>query len=293
MAYPVKLRNPAKLFKLSLQIRKWQPEVLVYLTEPRGKFRAVRDALFFKLAGIKHLVGVPDTEVLQENRWVSAEQGFEYEGARLARCLRVLGEVDLADRRNWDLRLTPQEEGRARQVLEGWDGKDRFIAASVGTKIDVNNWGEQNWTELLKKFSSQHRGYGLLLMGGQGDAGLSERLGRQWRGPMLNLCGRLSPREGTAVLRQAALFVGHDSGPIHLAASVGRPAVGIYSARNQPGVWFPHGGRHRIIYHGTECAGCKLEVCVDRQKQCIASITVAEVIAAVEQILAEKHTSGK
>lgn len=293
MAYPVKLRNPAKLFKLSLQIRRWQPEVLVYLTEPRGKFRAVRDALFFKFCGIKHLVGVPDTEELQENRRLGEEQGFEYEGARLARCLRGLGEVDLADRRNWDLHLTPEEEGRARQVLEGWDGKDRFIAASVGTKIGVNNWGETNWTELLRNFSSQNRGYGLLLMGGQGDAGLSERLGRQWRGPKLNLCGRLSPREGAAVLRQATMFAGHDSGPIHLAASVDRPAVGIYSARNKPGVWFPYGGKHRIIYPRTDCAGCKLEVCEDRKKQCIASITVAEVISAMEQILAGNNPPGK
>jgi heptosyltransferase III len=292
MAYPIRLRNPVKLFKLSLQIRRWQPEVMVYLAEGRGKSNAARDALFFKLSGVKHLVGVPNTKELQENRWISEEQGFEYEGARLARCLSVLGETDLADRRNWDLRLTP-EEGRAKQVLEGWDGKDRFIACSVGTKIAVNEWGEKNWAELLRTFSSQNRGYGLMMMGGKGDADLSERLGQRWRGPKLNLCGRLSPREGAAVLQQAAMFIGHDSGPIHLAASVDRPSVGIYSARNKPGVWFPYGDKHRIIYHEAECSGCKLTVCEDRKKKCITSITVAEVIAAMEQILERKNTAGK
>ena len=75
MEYPIKLRNPAELFKLSLQIRSWQPKIMVYLAEPRGRYAAVRDALFFKLAGIKHLVGVPYTRALQENRWLKREQG--------------------------------------------------------------------------------------------------------------------------------------------------------------------------------------------------------------------------
>ena len=285
MAYPIKLRNPAKLFKLSLQIRRWQPEVLVYLTEPRGKARAVRDALFFKLCGIKHLVGVPNTRALQENRWINEEQGFEHEGARLARCLRILGEVDLDDPRNWDLVLTPEEERRAQEVLEGWPGRDRFIACSVGTKLNLNNWGEKNWAELLKRFSMQYTGYGLLLIGVAEESALSERLSRHWSGPKLNLCGRLSPRESAAVLRQATMFVGHDSGPIHLAACVNVPSVGIFGARNKPGVWFPYGTKHRIIYHQTECSGCKLELCLEHKHKCITTITVDEVIEAMEQTL--------
>jgi ADP-heptose:LPS heptosyltransferase len=292
VTYPLKLRSLARLFALSLQIRRWHPEVLVYLAEPRGRYAAMRDACFFKLSGIKYLLGVPYARKQQENYWLSEERGFEHEGARLARCLRILGEVDLDDPRNWDLVLTPEEERRAQEVLGSWPGRDRFIACSVGTKLKLNNWGEKNWAELLKRFSMQYTEYGLLLIGAAEESALSERLSRQWSGPKLNLCGRLSPRESAAVLRQATMFVGHDSGPIHLAACVNVPSVGIFGARNKPGVWFPYGTKHRIIYHQTDCSGCKLELCLEHKHQCIATITVDEVIEAMEQTLRGRDVSA-
>jgi len=288
VSYPLKLRNLKELLKLSLRIRKWAPEVLVYLAEPRGTARVIRDALFFKLSGVKCLVGVPYSKEQQENYWISEAQGFEPEAARLARCLSPIGKIDLDDRQSWDLVLTPEEEQRAHAVLASWPGRDRFIAGSVGTKVDLKNWGEKNWAELLARFSARRQEYGLLLIGAAAEAALSERLSRHWSGPKLNLCGQLSPRLSAAVLRQAVMFVGHDSGPIHLAACAGVPAVGIFSARNKPGVWFPYGTKHRIIYHKTECSGCKLEVCEEHEHKCIRTITVDEVFEAMEQILGKR-----
>ncbi len=165
------------------------------------------------------------------------------------------------------------------------------MACSVGTKVEVNDWGEKNWAVLLKRFSSQHLEYGLLFIGAATDSGLSERLSQQWSGPKLNLCGRLSPRENAAVLRQAVMFAGHNSGPIHLAACVGVPSVGVFSCRDQPGKWFPYGRKHQIVHHQTECSGCKLEICEEQQKKCIASISVAEVMEAMEQGLAGRDIS--
>jgi heptosyltransferase-3 len=180
-----------------------------------------------------------------------------------------------------------EEKGRAQEALRNWPGRDRFIACSVGTKIDIKNWGEKNWIELFRIFCLKHKNYGLLLIGAADEFALSERLNRVWVGPKLNLCGRLSPRECAWALRQAVLFVGHDSGPLHLAACAGVRCVGIFSARNKPGVWFPYGKKHRVIYHMTECYGCELEVCGKFQKKCIATITVNEVMDSMEQIIYE------
>ena len=73
----------------------------------------------------------------------------------------------------------------------------------------------------------------------------------------MNLCGLLNPRESAAALKMAKIFVGHDSGPMHLAASVGIPCVAIFSARNKPGVWFPYGNQHKVVYHPIDCYGCE------------------------------------
>lgn len=203
----------------------------------------------------------------------------------MARCLAVLGSTRLNNAGSWNLHLTAQEKDRARQCLNGWGGKKQFIACSTGTKVEVNDWGTRNWQQLLQRLSQAYQSYGLVLIGAGDEFVRSERASRDWSGPKLNLCGILTPRESAAVLKRAAVFVGHDSGPLHLASSVGVPCVAIFSARNKPGVWFPYGNNHQVLYHKTDCYGCGLEVCERYKKKCITSITPEEVINAVGQIL--------
>lgn len=109
-----------------------------------------------------------------------------------------------------------------------------------------------------------------------------------WKGQTANLCGALSPRESAALLEKAEVFVGHDSGPMHLASAVGTPCVAIFSARNLPGQWFPVRSGHKIIYHKTDCFGCGLEQCIAEGKKCIFSISVDEVHSATVALLKER-----
>ncbi len=113
----------------------------------------------------------------------------------------------------------------------------------------------------------------------------SEFAAEGWRenggGPVVNLCGKLTPRESAAAFARARVFVGHDSGPMHLAAAVQTPCVAIFAARNKPRVWFPNGSQHRVVYHKVECWGCGLETCIVEKKRCLTSITVDEVMAEV------------
>ena len=95
----------------------------------------------------------------------------------------------------------------------------------------------------------------------------------------MNLCGALTPRESAAAIARARLFVGHDSGPMHLAAAVGTPVVAIFAARNIPRQWFPYGKQHQVVYHRVECWGCGLETCIEQQKKCLMSIRVDEVMS--------------
>jgi ADP-heptose:LPS heptosyltransferase len=75
---------------------------------------------------------------------------------------------------------------------------------------------------------------------------------------------------------------------MHIAAIVQTPLVAIFSARNLPGIWYPQGEQHCVIYHKVDCAGCGLEKCVVQKKKCITSITVDEVLEAVRNLLPPK-----
>ena len=287
--YAVGLRNVFGLVKLWWQLRRWRPDALVYLGAARGVDSARRDARFFRLCGVREMVGVPLTDAMQGNFFGASEadrlDDQEPEAARLARNIAELGDARLGDAASWDLRLTTEERVRATAAVGSDCMSVPMIAVSVGTKVQAKDWGRENWHALLAKFAGAYPGHGLLLVGAAEESEASEFAAGGWRaaggGPLVNLCGKLNPRESAAALSLAKIFVGHDSGPMHLAAAVQTPCVAIFAARNVPRVWFPFGERHRVVFHRVDCMGCGLETCVVERKKCILSITVDEVMRVV------------
>lgn len=265
------------LHKLRRMIKECNPDILVYLPGQRNYLRMMRDILFFKSCGIKEIIGAPYARGLRKNRLLPDRLTFEHEAVRLSRCISVLGDACVENPSSWDLLLSPQEYCEAQKVLQDWPGRNRYIVYSIGTKFPVNDWGYQNWQELLRRLSQEYSDYGLVMLGADDEFSHSEALCRSWAGLSLNLCGRVLPRYAAAIIKGGHIFLGHDSGPMHLAVSVGTPCVVVFSARNKPGVWFPCGASHRVIYHKTDCFGCGLAVCKKYKKKCINSITVNEV----------------
>ena len=299
MRYATGTRSIRELLRLALEIRRWNPDVLVYLTGARGVESARRDAKFFRLAGISRQIGVPLTAAAQLNLFgaetpASPDADLEPEASRLARNLRELGDARLDDSASWDLHLTPEEHATATRAIGSEALNHELLAVSVGTKVQSKDWGRENWRELLTRLARVFPNRALLLAGSPEESDASDFAAARWQlsggGPVVNLCGRLTPRESAAAFARARLFIGHDSGPMHLAAAVGTPCVAIFAARNIPRQWFPYGSAHRILYHRVECAGCGLETCIEQQKKCILSITADEVLAAIHSAMNDVHS---
>jgi heptosyltransferase-3 len=286
--YVVGTRSLRELLTLWWQLVRWRPEVLVYVGSSRGVASATRDAKFFRFCGIRRLIGMPLTEDMQRNRWQEAEQALEPEGARLARNISELGDAHLDDPASWDLHLTSSEQARAAEALLPASGRP-IIAVSVGTKVQSKDWGRENWRAFLARLAPLYSGHALVLAGSPQESEASEFAADGWREAggdlVINLCGALTPRESAAVFARSRLFIGHDSGPMHLAAAVQTPCVAIFAARNKPRVWFPYGRQHKVLYHQTDCWGCGLETCIVERKKCITSITVEEVLVQTRAIL--------
>lgn len=284
MRYPVATRSFSKLLSLQGQIRTYRAQVLVYLTPRRSAGDVLRDAAFFRLCKIPKIVGLPLARDSRTNRLDRTTGDYEPEASRLARLMRELGAIDLNDRDNWDLRLTVGEHKRAARTLEPVQDRP-LIACSVGTKVQAKDWGVENWRSVLTTLATDLPQYGLVLIGSREESEASRTAAAAWGSRAVNACGQLAPRESAAVLARAKMFLGHDSGPMHLAAAVGTPCVAVFSARNRPRVWFPWGSGHEVIYHQTDCWGCDLEVCTEQQKKCLTSITPAEVLSATYRVL--------
>lgn len=282
--YPIGTRNLQILLGIIKQIRMLKIDTVINISPTRSKKALLRDKLFFKAAGISNLIGF-DAHTEDLIVCIDPETGInEWEAKRLARRLNVLGPIDLEDENNWDLCLGDQEIAAADVYLDRAQAAP-ILAISTGTKNQSNDWGIHNWEQLLTKLSGLLSGWKLVVIGAPDEITTAEKCINAWGHDAINLCGKTTPRVSAALLKNAALFIGHDSGPIHLAAAVGTPCVGIYSARNMPGQWFPKGKNNQLLYNLPECAGCGLEVCIVQQKKCILSIKADEVIQAVNKIL--------
>ena len=294
MRYATGTRSIPELLRLAVAIRRYSPDVLVYLAGARGLHAALRDAKFFRLCGIRRQIGVPLTTATQFNLFggetpTSPDADLEPEASRLARNLQELGDPHLDDPASWNLHLTPDEHAAAARAIGHTALEHEILAVSVGTKVQSKDWGRDNWRDLLTRLARAFPNRTLLLAGSAEESDASNYASSNWQpsggGPVVNLCGRLTPRESAAAFARARLFIGHDSGPMHLAAAVNTPCVAIFAARNLPRQWFPYGPAHRILYHRVECAGCGLETCIEQQKKCLLSITVDEVLAAIHSAL--------
>jgi len=267
IAYPVGTRSPGALFALWKQLRAIGSDTLVYLTPPRGKAAHIRDWLFFKSAGFKTIIGLPIADDLANCR-VDADGIEEREAERMARCLAPYHAIDLNDPHYWDLRLSAAEQAAGRAITTPLHGAP-FIAINMGGKAAEKDWGVDNWTQLINGLRADFGTYGLLFVGAAEDGPRADALAAHWPGPVVNACGKLSPRESGAAMAGAAAFAGHDSGPLHLASAMNVPCVALYGNYNRPAKWHPFGSHHRIIHN---MAG-------------VSAITVADVDTALRDVL--------
>ncbi len=279
--YPPRTYNARALFGVIRDIRRWRPDLLIYLHEPRGTAIAVRDAIFFRACGIRRMLGVPYANSAKFPVFKPELKRYEHKSEYLARSVTALGDSRLSDHASWDLALSDTEWERGRESLAPLRGCKGILAVSIGSKIDVKDWGNDNWKALLQVLSARLPDWGLAMIGLPMERDRTESLLPEWLGRSLNLCGSMTLRECGAALALSNLYVGHDSGPMHLAAAVGTPCVAIFSARNHPGEWFPHGEGHTVFYNQTECFGCDLDDCLQFKKKCILSIGVNEVADAI------------
>lgn len=251
LTYEIGIRDWRRLGRLRQEIRNFAPDLLVYLVSRYALWRVVRDYLYFRSCGIMRMVGFPFVTADRFSRSPAMRGGYwGHEAQRLARCIAPLGDAEPCEPVSWDLRLTAEERIQAGRLIEEalpvgtqpWP----ILGLSLGTKQAIKDWGDDNWRAVLRRLGDAR--LPLLLIGSGEERARSQGVAEAWPGPVLNFCGSASPRVSAALIARTALFLGHDSGPMHLAAAVGTRCIAVFSRHNLPGQWFPFGPSHRVFY---------------------------------------------
>ncbi|MCC6722847.1 MAG: glycosyltransferase family 9 protein [Bacteroidia bacterium] len=86
------------------------------------------------------------------------------------------------------------------------------------------------------------------------------------------------------LVKNATIYIGNESGPLHIAAVLNSPLVGIYG----PGIkdiFYPIGNNSKVIHHVLDCNPCNQENCVRPHNPCIELVTIEEVKEKIKELL--------
>ncbi len=282
-----KLKKAVKFGALLFDLRKKNFDCLFYLTtRVRTLEQVERDLKFFRAAGIKEIFGIEHLK----NKRLDYKQSrplpaVEPEYKFLLDCL-PFGDTQTIAENDRQMALTQFEKKSARVWLEKNCGSDfekkKLIAVAPGSKWDSKKWFEERFVEVIQRLIEKFDIFPVIF-GGREDFETGQKLLDNVTAGA-NAAGALNIREGSAVLEYCRLYLGNDTGTMHMAAAVGVPCVALFAAIDFPGRWYPFGENNRIFRYSVECEGCHTPNCYMNHK-CLELIESDKVFEACSEIL--------
>ena len=184
-----------------------------------------------------------------------------------------------------------------RQPLSQFKAPTVVLHAGSGGYSAARRWPSERFTDLARQLKGAYDA-AIILVGSAEDALAPEHdlLG----GDTLDLVGRTTLPQLADVIARADLFIGADSGVMHIAAATGRPVISIFGPSNAA-AWRPWAveARAAVLRSGVECSPCSYvghslgarKGCPART--CMKLVTVEEVAEAAGQFLEERPIASR
>lgn len=296
------LRVPARyLNMLSFARRQFSAEHFDLAVVPRWEVDRYFAVCLAYLSGARWRVGysetVSDEKRLKNRGWdrllthpVRGGQGV-HEVQRALGIAEVLG-ADTTDDR-LEIWPTPEDEQHVEDLLQeaGLDEHNPLVALMPGAALGRRRWPLERFSAVGRELA-QHDGVRLVALGGPGDRALGAALKASSGGWLLNATGRLGLRQTAALLGRCRLYIGNDTGPMHIAAAMGTPVVEISchprsgdpEHHNAPQRFGPWGVPARIVQPETPRPPCEAGCAYD-DPHCILEVTTDEVLCAARHLL--------
>jgi ADP-heptose:LPS heptosyltransferase len=214
--------------------------------------------------------------------WI-AYPGREHEIRRHLRLMRHLGAEPDGDALEFPV-WAADRDSLAR--LAGASLEAPYALVHPGATSPSRRWPPERFAAVADALAE--RALTVVLIGAREERPLAARVRSAMRAPSVDVCGRTRLGELAALVEGAALVVGNDSGPTHLAAALGTPSVTIFLS-GDPRRWAHDPARHRVARAQVECNPCRHLSCpIDHR--CATRVTVAAVVAEAEIMLRVRRT---
>jgi ADP-heptose:LPS heptosyltransferase len=163
----------------------------------------------------------------------------------------------------------------------------RFVVLHCGARRVLRQWPVQNFALLVKVLFEKYQ-LQIVFAGTQEDESTIQQINQLSNIESFQCTRNFNLMHFACLVQKSALFIGNESGPLHLAAIMKTPLIGIYG----PGVkdiFYPIGETSEVVHHVLECNPCDQITCVRPQNPCINLVTLAEVEQKIALLLEKNN----
>ena len=194
-----------------------------------------------------------------------------------------------------ELWINSKERETAQEIykINNVKGEDELIAIGLVGSLPVKNWKIENYRNLIERFYQKPGSrYKFVLFGGKDAMDAADQLMEDAPEIIINLTGKLALDVTVACMECCKLYVGSNTGLLHIATGLDKPSVTLYMALQDTGDVYGSGpcrwGSRREdsidLLPPAGLDGC-YGVCRKKYAHCINQITPAQVAEAIESIL--------
>ncbi len=180
-----------------------------------------------------------------------------------------------------------EDSERASRLLteKGILSDDKYICVSPGAKSHIKRWREDGFAGacdmLIDAFKVK-----IMFVGDASDKEICEKILAKMRNYAVSAAGLTNLRELAYIIKRSQLLVTNDSAPLHIAGSVGTPAVAIFGPTDSR-KYGPRPGAGSAVFKELHCSPCETALC-RYNLECMKAVSADEVFDAAKKILDER-----
>ena len=187
-----------------------------------------------------------------------------------------------------DFDWLPARPAVAAAVREKWAvNRQPWLAVLPGARWENIRWPAERFAEVVRQLAARRADLRFAILGGGADKPLGDLLGRAAPERCLDLTGATSLPEMVEWLRLSQVVLTNDTGPLHVAAALGKPLVALFGP-TEPRRTGPYSQLDHVVRHRLPCAPCLKARCRwSNPMECLTAISPETVVERVGQALRE------
>ena len=180
----------------------------------------------------------------------------------------------------------PERTSVSAEVKRKWPTDSaRWIIVQPGARWLNKRWPVENFTVLVRRIAATRPEFRFAILGGADDKSAGAVIVQAAPDRCLDLTGKISLPEMIEWIRLGELMISNDTGPMHVAAALGKPVVAIFGP-TEPRRTGPYGQLQNVVRIDLPCAPCLKSRChYFKPMECLRAIAPETVLTRALRLL--------